>query len=221
MAIVYQIFSNGGSGGPVDYSTPIATVSSTSYTTGALAPSGDYRFAVRAKDTITELAETNTQASVRIALDASGQDVGRLPNAPFALVARPTSNGGCLVAWSYFAAGQAAAPTSFLVYLAAGTTPSLTTPVATVAYQAGVSGYSCQLGGLADATAYTVAVVSQGAIAPLISAASSALVSEEPPPRPGAVRGASRRRVRHPPASGGHVDSGRSPAQGGRPRHPS
>lgn len=183
MAIVYQVFSNGGSGGPVDYTAPIATLSGTSYTTGALAPSGDYRFAVRAQDTATGLAEANTEASVRIVLDPSGQDVGRVPNAPFALVARPTSNGGCLVAWSYFAAGQAAAPTSFLVYLTAGTTPSLTTPVATVSYRPGVSSYSCQLSGLADATTYTVAVVSQGAASPSAgAAATSRVVGDTTPP---------------------------------------
>ena len=183
MAIVYQVFSNDGLGGPIDYTTPIATVSGTSYTIGALAPSGDYRFGVRAKDTATGLAEANTQASVRIALDATGRDVGLVPNVPFATVARPTSNGGCLVAWSYFAAGQAAAPTSFLVYLTAGTSPALTTPVATVAYQPGVSGYSCQLGGLADATTYTVSIISLGASAYLTSAAASAtVVGDATPP---------------------------------------
>src|SRR5438309_5114675 len=113
MAIVYQVFSNGGTGGPIDYSTPIATVSGTSYMTGALAAPGDYRFAVRAKDTGTALAEANTQASVRIALDAAGRDIGRVPNTPFATVARPTSGGGGLVEWSYFAAGQAVAPSNF------------------------------------------------------------------------------------------------------------
>ena len=183
MAIVYQVFSNNGAGGPVDYSTVIATVTGTTYTTAALAASGEYRFAVRAMDTATGLAEANTQASVRIVLDASGNDIGPVPNAPFAVTARATPGGGCLVTWSYFAAGQAAAPTEFLVYLTAGATPSLTTPVATVAYQAGVAGYSCQLAGLADATAYTVSVVSHGAGASAASgAASAAVVGDSTPP---------------------------------------
>ena len=182
MAIVYQVFSNGGTGGPVDYSTPIATVTGTSYTTGALAAPGDYRFAVRAKDAVTGLAEANTQASVRVVLDASGNDIGRVPNPPFAPVARPTSGGGCLVAWSYFAAGQAAAPSSFLVYLTAGTSPALTTPVATVPYRPGVSGYSCQLGGLADATTYTVAVVAVAATGLASAAATATVVGDATPP---------------------------------------
>ena len=182
MAIVYQVFSNGGSGGPVDYSTPIATVSGTSYTTGALAAPGVYRFAVRAKDTATGLADANTQATVRVALDASGVDVGGVPNPPFAAVARPTAGGGCLVAWTYFAAGQAAPPANFLVYLTAGTTPALTTPAATVPYRPGASGYSCQLGGLADATTYTVAIVSVGATAIASDAATATVVGDATPP---------------------------------------
>ncbi len=182
MAIVYQVFSNDGAGGPIDYSAPIATVSGTSYTTAALAPSGDYRFAVRTKDTATGLAEANTQASVRIALDAAGDDVGRAPSPPFAAVARATSGGGCLVSWSYFAAGQAAAPTSFLVYLTAGTTPDLTTPAATVAYRPGAPGYSCGLGGLADGTTYTVAVVSLGGASLASAAATATVVGDATPP---------------------------------------
>jgi hypothetical protein len=176
MAIVYQVFSNDGAGGPIDYSTVVATVYGASHTTVTLAPSGDYRFGVRAMDTATGLAEANTQASVRIALDAAGNDIGQVPNAPFAATARATSGGGCLVSWSYFAAGYAAAPTNFLVYLTAGTSPSLSTPAATIAYQPGVVGYSCQLDGLLDAMTYTVSVVSRGAGASASSVASSATV---------------------------------------------
>jgi hypothetical protein len=182
MAIVYQVFSNGGTGGPVDYSAPIATVTGTSYTTGVLAAPGDYRFAVRASDPATGLADANTQATVRILLDASGDDVGGVPNPPFAPVAMPTAGGGCLVAWSYFPAGQVVAPTSFLVYLTAGTSPALTTPAATVPYQSGVSGYSCQLAGLADATTYTVAIVSVGAAGLTSAAASATVVGDATPP---------------------------------------
>ncbi len=183
MAIVYQVFSNDGAGGPIDYSTVVATVSGTSFTTGALALSGDYRFGVRAMDTATGLGEANTQASVRIVLDATGNDVGRVPNAPFSVTARATSGGGCLVSWTYFAVGQAAAPANFLVYLTAGTSPSLATPAATIAYKSGVAGYSCQLGGLLDATTYTVSVVSKGAGALASSVAGSAtVVGDATPP---------------------------------------
>lgn len=183
MAIVYQVFSNDGHGGPIDYTTPIATVAGTSYTTGPLAASGDYRFAVRAKDAATGLSEANTQASVRIALDAGGNDVGAAPGAPFALVARATSGGGCLAEWSYLGGKQAPAPASFLVYLTAGTSPALTIPVATAPYRPGVSGYSCRLGGLADAVTYTVAVVARGASPLLVSGpAVATVVGDATPP---------------------------------------
>ena len=89
-------------------------------------------------------------------------DLGRLPGHMVLLRGWPSS-----------------APTDFLVYLTAGVTPSLTTPAATVAYQPGLAGYSCQLGGLSDATTYTVSVVSMGtgasAAAPLALRPSSAI----------------------------------------------
>ncbi len=183
MAIVYQIFSNNGAGGPIDYSTVVATVSDTSYTTGDLVPSGDYRFGVRAKDTVTGLAEANTQASVRVTLDVNGNDIGLVPTAPFAVAARATTGGGCQVTWSYFAAVEAGVPTQFCVYLTAGNSPSLTTPSATIAYRPGVTGYSCQLAGLSDATTYTVSVVSLGAIASATSASVSAtVIGDSTPP---------------------------------------
>jgi hypothetical protein len=182
MAIVYQVFSNGGTGGPVDYSTVIATVSGTSYTTGTLMAPGDYRFAVRAQDTVTGLVESNTQASVRIVLDANGNLVAPAPGAPLAVKARASMGGGCLVSWSYFAAGQAATPANFLVYLTAGGTPALTTPVATIAYQSGVVAYSCQLSGLADATVYTVSVAAQSASGTVGPATSATVVGDATPP---------------------------------------
>jgi hypothetical protein len=186
MAIVYNIYSNGGSGGPVNYSTPIATTSNLSYTVGPLPQASDCRFTVRVKGTVAGIEESNTQASVRVVLDASGLDVGQRPNAPSALTARATSNGGCLAAWAYQSVGQIAPPTCFLIYLTAGATANLTTPSATVAYVPATSSYSCQLVGLADGSAYTVAVVTQGASSALASAAVTALVSGDSTP-PNAV----------------------------------
>jgi hypothetical protein len=186
MAIVYNVYSNGGSGGPVNYSTPIATTSNLSYTVGPLPPASDYRFTVRAMDTAAGIEAANTQASVRVVLDASGLEVGQRPNAPSALTARATSNGGCLASWAYQSIGQAAPPTRFLIYLTAGPTADLTTPIATVAYIPATSNYSRQLVGLADGSAYTVAVVARGASSGLASAAVTALVYGDSTP-PNAV----------------------------------
>jgi hypothetical protein len=182
MPIVYQIYSNGGSGGPVNYSSPIATVTGTSYSTGPLSVSSAYRFAVRTMDTTTVLLEANTQANVCVRLDASGNDIGQVPNVPFAPVARATSGGGCLVAWSYLASARGNAPTAFLVYLTPGSTPLLTSPVATVTYQPGVSGYSFQLNGLLDSIAYMVSIVSQGAAGAASVATSTTVVGDSTAP---------------------------------------
>jgi hypothetical protein len=182
MAIVYQIYSNGGAGGPVDYSNAIGTVTGTSYSAGPLSVSNAYCFAVRAMDTTAGLLETNTQANVWVRLDALGNDIGQVPNAPFAPVARATSSGGCLVAWSYLGTSRANAPTFFLVYLTQGSTPLLTSPAATVTYLPGVSGYSFQLSGLLDGIAYIVSVVSQGPSGAKSVVASTTLVGDSTPP---------------------------------------
>ena len=182
MAIVYRVYSNGGSGGPIDYSTPIATAASPSYTTGPLSASGDYRFGVHAFDGSSGIEELNTQASVRITLDAGGNDVGQAPNAAYATVARPTANGGCLVTWAYPSSGQAPTPTAFLIYLTAGLTPNLATPSATVAYSRSLSGYRCQLTGLADGTTYSVAVVSQAAGGRVSNPVVATVVGDSTPP---------------------------------------
>ena len=161
MAIVYRIYSNDGAGGPIDYSTPIATTADPSYTINQLAAPGRYRFGVHACDASSGVEELNTQVSVCITLDADGNDVGEAPMPPYALVATPTANGGCRVAWTYPSRGPGPSPTSFLVYLTAGTTPALSSPVVIVPFGAGRAVYGCQLGGLADGMLYALAVVSQ------------------------------------------------------------
>ncbi len=163
MAIVYRIYSNGGTGGSVDYSSAIAATPRLTYTTGMLTPSGTYCFGVRAYDDATGIEESNTQATIRLVLDGRGRDTGKAPNSIHALVARPTAAGGCRIAWAYHPAGQATPPTSFQVYLTAGSIPDLTTPQTSVAYQAGVLGYTCVLNGLSDAVIYTVSVVARSA----------------------------------------------------------
>ena len=163
MSIVYRIYSNGGTGGPIEYSTPLATIPDLTYTTGPLAPSGDYRFGVRAFDTATGIEEANTQATRRLVLDGLGRDTGEAPNAIHALIARPLADGNLRVAWAYRSAGQAATPISFEVYLTSGSTPDLTTPRTTVAYRTGVLGYDCVLAGLGDAIVSTVSVLTRGA----------------------------------------------------------
>jgi hypothetical protein len=141
-----RVYSNGGAGGPVDYSTPLASVAGLSYLTAALTPPGDWTFAVRNYDTVTGLEEDNTDARARLVLDASGADVTGRPAAPTGLTAGPLPGGRVRLTWA-FDPGTADPPTGFRVYL--GTpTPNFTAPAATVAYARGRATFSWASGAL-------------------------------------------------------------------------
>lgn len=168
MSIQYHIYQNNSAGGPVDYSTIVATVSALTWTSGTLAASSDTTFAVRPFDTATGFENQNVDAISRTVLDASQADITGRPNAPSNLSARLTVSGGVRLDWSYASGGQGGAPVSFLVYLATGSSPSYAgSPVATVAYAAGVSRFSVQLppATLTDGTTYTAAVRATNAAA--------------------------------------------------------
>ena len=176
MAISYNVYANDGAGGAVNYGTPIATTAALTHTTAPLAASSDSTFAVRAFDATSGIEEANTEALVRIVLDAAGNDVSARPNGVLGLSATPTAAGSCWVAWGYHAAGQGGPPSQFNVYLTAGPTPSLATPAATVPYQPGVIGYGCSVAGLAGAALTTVAVRAVGPSASLAGPVATVVV---------------------------------------------
>ncbi len=165
MALTYRIYFNGGAGGPVNYSTPLASTSGLFYVSAPLGTASDNTFAVRVLDPATNLEEANTEARVRIVLDASGQDISDLPNPPHSLTAIATAAGGCHVTWAYSPSGQGGAPTGFHVYLTPGTTPGYPNPAADVPFVAGQVGYSCDLKGLSDQAIYSLGVRSYNAVA--------------------------------------------------------
>jgi len=67
MATQYRIYKNDGAGGPIDYGTVVATVTSgTTYDTAPIATGSDVRFAVRAFDSLSTQEEKNVDAFVRI-----------------------------------------------------------------------------------------------------------------------------------------------------------
>jgi hypothetical protein len=168
MAISYNIYANDGMGGDVNYLTPITTTSDLTSAVGSLAMPSDNRFAVRAFDTVSGIEEANTDARVRIVIEAAGNDVTAQPNAVVGLSAQPTADGTCWVSWGYDATGQGGTPSLFNVTLTAGTTPSLANPVASIAYLPGVAGYGCTLSGLAGNTPSTIAVQAVGASSVLL-----------------------------------------------------
>lgn len=176
MAISYNIYRNNGQGGEVDYSSPIATTSLTTYAAGPLSAPSDSTFAVRVIDMGSGIEEANTDVRVRIILDRAGNDVTARPNAVVGLSAKPTAGGTCWVSWGYDPTGQGGPPLLFQVGLTVGSVASLLTPAASVAYLPGVMGYGCTLSGLAAGMPSTVAVWAVGNSAVLLGPVATASV---------------------------------------------
>jgi hypothetical protein len=163
MAIAYRIYSNGGTGGPVDYSAPVASATGPGYVSAPLPVSSDTTFAVRAFDPGTGLEEANTEAQVRVVLDGQGADVSGRPNPPHAVGLAPAPGGGCRVNWAYRPDPWSGAPDGFQVYLTQVGSARGGSPAATVAYAPGQVGYRCVLPGPFGFATYTAVVESYNA----------------------------------------------------------
>ena len=161
MSIVYDIFSGNSSGGPVDYTTVITTVSALTVALAALPLSSTTIFAVRARDTVSGLSDQNTDAQVTIVVSATGADATNAPSPPQALAVRPGVNGAAILTWSYPFINPVTLPTGFHVYQGTPSTPSYGAPVATVLYSApaiGRHGFVATITGLTDGTVYAFGV---------------------------------------------------------------
>jgi hypothetical protein len=177
MSISYHVYANDGQGGLVNYASPIATTTATTFTISSLASPSDNTFAVRAFDTVSGIEEANTDASVRIILDASGNDVTARPNSVIGLAAYPTSGGTCWVSWGYDEAGQGGPPLAFLATLTPVAPTTGTAASTTVSYVAGIPGYGCVLSGLVAGGSYQIAVQSQGSASVLGSGVATVALS--------------------------------------------
>lgn len=156
--LAYQVYGNGGYGGPVDYADPLATVFALSWSPPALAPGSDWTFAVRTVDGATGLVDLNTDARVRIVVGLDGSDRSAIPTSPVGLTATPTAGAGLRVSWSYLPAPGSPAATSFAAWVQAGASVDFAaTPTATVK-ATGAGGYSASVAGLVDGTTYAVGV---------------------------------------------------------------
>lgn len=159
MATQYRIYKNDGAGGPVDYSTVVATVSTLTYTASALPLNSDTTFAVRTYDTVTGFTDLNTDVTVRIIVDGSGNDVTNRPAAPVAITARAIAGAAIRVEWLYPSNASNTAPTSFKVWITSGSSVNYAvSPNATVTYVAGKSLYKVDVSGFTTGTTYTVGV---------------------------------------------------------------
>jgi len=145
----YRLYANSGGGlfDPVDYTTPIATGTSSPLLTPPLTAPGDYLFGVRAKDSASGLEDANVSV-VRFRIDASGVNVTALPNAPSDLQVIPFGSGSLLIRWSYNTHGQGGAPVSFKVWANTGALSYAAAVKATVTYSAFESTYEVTLTGL-------------------------------------------------------------------------
>ncbi len=162
MPVSYHVYANDGRGGAVDYSTPIATTAALAYAAGPLAAPSDTTFAVRAFDAASGIEEANTDARVRIIVDADGNDATARPNAPLGLSATPMAGGALLVAWSYDPTGQGGPPSRFDLSLSARGAAEPAWPTASVGYQPGRAGHGCTLAALPGVATATLAVRAVG-----------------------------------------------------------
>lgn len=153
----YHIYANGGSG-PVDYSTIIATTAALTWTSGALAFPGTWKFGVRAFDTVSGLEESNVDAMVKLSLNGSGADISLTPDAPRAVSAHASGAGRIVIDWHYALLDLTRKPVGFHVYQGTGGVVSYASPVATVPYGSGVNSYTAAVSGLTGGTAYTFGV---------------------------------------------------------------
>lgn len=159
MAVVTRIYWNGGSG-PVDYSTPLASVTGTSYV-HAVPASADAVFAARRYDTVSGLEERNVDARWRVRTGPAGEDLTAVPGPAAGLSAYRGPAGTVVVRWGYphvakrisggtgltDLMGRGPLPTGFRVYGAVTPLTLPATPAAVVAFVAGVETYQTLLTG--------------------------------------------------------------------------
>lgn len=150
----YHVYANDGAGGPIDYATPVATTTATSWTSSALSHPGSWLFGVRAYNAYGE--ERNLDCALEIDLDAAGVDVTRIPTPPYSLRAIPLKAGAVRLTWYYSGPNRLKRPTSFNVYCGSPSVDYGT--VRAVAAYTGQSFYSVDLAGLSDGVQYAFGV---------------------------------------------------------------
>lgn len=160
MTIQYRIYQGDSSGGPVDYTSIVTSTTSLSAALSPLSPGTTTKFGVRAYDTVSGVEEKNTDATVEITVDGSGDDATNRPYAPAQLRVFAGPGGTATVEWSYPYLDAARLPTGFRVYVG---TPSVSyaSPAATVAWGGGgprPRTFRASLSGLSDGVSYQVGV---------------------------------------------------------------
>jgi hypothetical protein len=156
----YYIYSNTGANDPINYTTPIATITgfnTLTWTSSPLAFPGYWKFAIRAFN--QHGIEQNLNCEIDLILDSSGNDITNLPSAPTGLRAFPLKAAAIRVEFAFLPTARTKLPTGFHVYTGTGGVPSYTTPAATIPYTVGLSNsFTTTLTGLVDDTTYSIGV---------------------------------------------------------------
>jgi hypothetical protein len=153
----YKVYASDTVNDMIDYTTPVATVTGTTWTSSSIAAAGAWSFGVRAYNSDGE--EQNLDCAVTIVVDGFGNDITNRPMPPSGLRAFATPGGGIRVEWCYPLTRGPKAPTGFNVYLGTGGSPSYAVPIATVLYSAGLFNmFVANIAGLSDGTTYPVGV---------------------------------------------------------------
>lgn len=182
MALQYRVYTNGGSGGPVDYSAPAVTTAALMCDLPPVGPGADLTAVVRAHDTVSGLEDPSTDARVRVRFDGSGDDVTGYPMPPVGLSVAAGPAGTAVAHWSYPVGGGAA---GFHLYSGPGT-PDYSAPAASVAYDRDDPGriLSATITGLADGVTCAVAVRAFNALGEETNVTTAAVVGRTGGPSP-------------------------------------
>lgn len=154
----YHVYSNTGIGDPINYSTPIDTTATLTFTTAPLSFPGTWSFGVRAFYTGNGLEEMNTDAAVTIVLDARGRDITNTPPSPLGLRAFAIAGGMIRVEFTEPPTSAAKQPVGFHVYWGSPTV-NYGTIGATVLFNTGLAGsFVANIGPLTNGTTYQIGV---------------------------------------------------------------
>jgi len=181
--VVYNVYRNDGSGGPIDYTNPIATTSAPSEISGPPVFPSDWKFGVRACQLANSLEEKNLDAAIELVLNGSAADISATPIAPNGLRAIPRAAGAIRVEWGYHSMGRGRLPLGFNVYLGVGGTPDYSSPVFSTAYALGRTTYLGDLTGLVSGTTYTVGVRAYNAAGEETNSSTVAITSDATGPQ--------------------------------------
>ncbi len=164
MSIQTHVYQGDDSGGPIDWSSPVATVAGTAYTVSDLPAGSRRRVGIRLFDMASGLEEAGSAAQILLARDAAGADVSTMPGGPRALSVVPKGGPAVSVSWLYLPVPGRPDPTEFALWCQVGSTvdptidPDLIVNALDIAATPDGSRYRASIGGLSAGVGYMVLI---------------------------------------------------------------